>query len=127
MRCPTRLVLITSVLCSVPALLPAASWSGFLVDSKCYAAMERNVNPFASSPFVDRDRGEEIQYCSPNAKTMQFTFVRRDGLSFKLDDAGNQKAVELVRSAGKKSPIEVTVTGEESGHTVKVDTLSIGR
>src|SRR5581483_7927496 len=102
----------------------ADSWSGVLVDSKCYAAEQRNVNPHDSLSNVDRDRDQEIWYCSPSSKTKTFAVVQQNGLSFRLDPAGNLKAAELVRDAGKKAHYAVTVTGQMSKNTVTVEAIS---
>jgi len=102
----------------------ADSWSGVLVDGKCYAAEQRNVNPHDSLTNVDRDRYQEIWYCSPNAKTKSFTVVQQNGLNLNLDAAGNAKAAGLVRNAGKKSLFSVAVTGQMTGDIVQVNTIS---
>lgn len=102
----------------------ADSWSGVLVDGKCYAAEQRNVNPHDSLTNVDRDRYQEIWYCSPNAKTKSFTVVQQNGLSLNLDAAGDAKAASLVRNAGKKSLFLVAVTGQMTRNIVEVDTIS---
>src|SRR5271165_898415 len=93
------------------ALGVAGSWSGSLVDSRCYANEERNVNPNDTETSVDRDSNSEIRYCSPTAKTKSFAVVQHDGMIFRLDAAGNTKAAELVRKTGRKSPFPVVVTG----------------
>lgn len=118
---------LAALFCLTSALSFAGSWSGWLVDSKCYAALERNKSPTDTLSYVDRDKMSEIRYCHPNAKTKSFAVVDRNGLSFDLDASGNAKAVELVRSAGKKSIGEVTVAGEMTGNMVKVDSISIAR
>jgi hypothetical protein len=102
----------------------AQSTTGFLVDSDCYESLERNVNPSDTNTYVDRDRDWEVRYCSPNRKTKSFTLVNHDGLSFKLDPAGNAKAAELLGSARKKSVLEVSVTGEMSKDAIKVSSIS---
>jgi hypothetical protein len=102
----------------------AQSTTGFLVDSDCYESLERNVNPWDTNTYVDRDRDWEVRYCSPNRKTKSFTLVNHDGLSFKLDPAGNAKAAELLGSARKKSVLEVSVTGEMSKDAIKVSSIS---
>jgi hypothetical protein len=113
-------------LCLSSALSFAASWSGFLVDSRCFGQRERNVNPTDTLTAVDRDQNSELRYCSPNGKTKSFALVQQDGSSFNLDSAGNAKAVELVRTTtGKKPPFIVTVTGEARQHTITVDSISI--
>jgi hypothetical protein len=101
-----------------------AAWSGVLVDARCYAAEQRNVNPHDALTNVDRDRDQEIWYCAPRSKTKTFAVVQRNGLSFNLDAGGNTKAAELVRNAGKKSLFSVAVTGQMTGNTVRVDTIS---
>jgi len=115
------------LLCLSTALSFAGSWSGALVDAKCYGAEERNVNPTDTSTYVDRDRNLEIRYCSPSAKTKVFAVVRQDGLNFKLDSAGNGKAAELVRRTGRKSRFAVAITGEISDDTIRVDSISLAK
>ncbi len=108
------------------ALSFAGSWSGVLVNSKCWTSEENNVNPTDTLTSVDRDRNLEIRACSPNAKTKSFTLVTPDGLSFHLD-AGNTKAAELIRQTGKRSVFTVSITGDLIKKTVKVDSISIAR
>jgi hypothetical protein len=118
---------LAALLSLSPALSLAGSWSGSLVDSKCYDARERNVNPTDTLFNVDRDGNWEIRYCSPSAKTKLFAVVPSDGPSLKLDSAGNAKASELVRQMGRKSHLVVAVTGEITRNTIKVDSISISR
>lgn len=105
----------------------AQSWSGYLVDSRCYAAEERNVSPRDTETAVDRDRGYEVRYCSPGAKTRVFAIVPPSGERLKLDAAGNAKAGEIVRGIGKKSMLWVTATGELSGRTLEVNSISAAK
>ncbi len=117
---------VVAVLCLVSAMCFAGTWSGALVDAKCYASEERNVGPTDTETAVDRDKGWEIRFCSPRAKTKVFEFVRQDdGMSFKLDSAGNTKAADLVRNTGKKRHFGVDITGEISSDTIKVDSMSL--
>jgi hypothetical protein len=107
---------------SIPAL--ADSWSGALVDSKCYAGEQRND----ASAFVDRDIGLEMRYCSPNPKkSKSFSVVQNDGISFRLDPAGNGKAAALVRATGKMKYFMVVVTGKMSGGTVAVESIDLAK
>jgi hypothetical protein len=122
MRRATRLA---ALLCFLSALSSAASWSGTLVDSKCYDARERNVNPTDTLTSVDRDTNAEIRYCSPSAKTKSFAVVQSSGLSFRLDPAGNAQAAELVRKTGRNSRFAVAVNGEMNKNTVTVDSISL--
>jgi len=115
---------LAASLCLSSALTFGASWSGTLVDSQCFDAEERNVNPTDTLTHVDLDQNSEICYCSPSAKTKSFALVQSDGVSFKLDTAGNAEVAELVRQTAKKSPLAVTITGETNKSAIKVDTIS---
>lgn len=121
MRSALRLIVV-SIFVSAAAF--PATWSGVLVDSKCYAAEERNVNPHDSLTAVDRDKYQEFWYCSPTKKTRLFAVVQNDGAVVPLDPATNPKIEELVRQAGKQSPFAVIVIGERTDRLVRVDTIS---
>ena len=122
-----RATRLAAFLCLLSAPGFAASWSGTLVDSKCYDAEQRNVNPTDTLTAVDRDTNAEIRYCAPSVKTKSFAVVESSGLSFRLDPAGNAKAAELVGKTGKRSRFEVAVTGEMSKDSVKVESISLVR
>jgi hypothetical protein len=102
----------------------AESWTGALVDSNCYDSLERNSNPFETSPGA-RDRDYQIRYCSPKTKTKKFGIVLDDWTRLMLNPAGNSKVVELVKKTGRKSPFPVVVTGERGGEMIRVDSISI--
>ncbi len=122
------LILRIAAFCGLSAAVGLAeNWSGRLVDSKCYASEERNVNPTDTLTNVDRDRNEEIRFCSPNSKTKSFAVVQSDGRSVNLDTAGNAKASELVPKTGKRHVFDVVITGEMIGKVVKVDSISAMR
>jgi hypothetical protein len=105
----------------------AGSWQGVLVNSKCYDALERNVNPFESGLDAGRDRNFEVRYCRANARTKSFTVVQPDGQSFKLDSKGNAKAAEIVRKGNQKLIFVVDVTGKVRSHVIEVDSISMLR
>lgn len=118
---------VAALFCWSAVLSFAGSWSGNLVDSKCYANEERNVNPTDTLTSVDRDGNLEIRYCSPNKKTKSFALVQPDGQSFIFDTVGNAKAAELVRKIGKKSPLGVVIRGEMAGKMIQVASISTER
>jgi hypothetical protein len=105
----------------------AQTWSGWLVNGKCYESLERNVNPWDPGNGAQRDRGRQIAYCVPNSKTKVFSIVDRDGNNFKLDATGNTQSVDLVRNAGKRNDYFVTVTGEKAKDTIKVVTVTLDK
>ncbi len=113
------------LVCLTPTPGFAQSWSGSLVDSKCYDSEERSFNPFDISPNLNRDKDQEIRICTPSSKTKSFAVVGQGGwTTFKLDPYGNERAVALVRKLGKKSHLEVTITGERKGDSIIVHSIS---
>ena len=128
MTATIRLATLLALSFATSALgLAETTWSGSLVDAKCYGYEEHNVNPTDTLTSVDRDQNQEIRYCSPNPKTRAFVLVQHDGTSFALDSAGNAKAAELVRQSPKKRPFPVAVSGEMSKKAIKVDSISLLR
>lgn len=102
----------------------AGTWTGILVDSRCYQSLVNNRNPTDTLFNVNQDRNSKVSYCSPKAKTKSFGVLQLDGSVSKLDPAGNANAEVLVRSAPKGAKkLSVTVTGEISHNTVKVDSI----
>ena len=118
------LIRLAALLALASAACFAETWSGPLVDSKCYGAEQRNVNPTDTQTYVDVDRGYEIRYCSPTHKTKLFAIVSPEGERLKFDDAGNAKAAGLVRNYNRKRILEVTVSGEMAGKAIKVQSIS---
>jgi len=117
--------LFTLCIFAIPCF--AKNWTGALVDSKCYAYAEGNVNPTDTMTAVDRDRRSEIRSCSPKAKTKSFTLVQQDGPSFQLDPAGNIKASELVRQIGQKRLFLVDIAGTMEWNVIKVDSILLAK
>lgn len=113
---------LAALACLSSALGLAESWSGTLVDSRCWDSEENNIKD--TSIYVDRDRNLEVRACSPKAKTKSFAIVLPDGLNLKLDSAGNAKAADLVQKIGKQSTPRVLVTGETDRNVIKVDSIS---
>jgi hypothetical protein len=118
----TRLI---GLVCMMASLAFAESWSGSLVNSRCYDALESNHNPDDTLTAVDRDRASEVNYCAPNRKTKSFAVITHDGETLRLDPGGNTKAAGLVRTAGKKSSYYVQLTGEKKGHSITTESISL--
>ena len=105
------------------ASFAAGSWSGYMVDSKCYESTQRNVNAWSTST-VDRNMDLDIQRCAPTQKTKSFGLVGQDWTILKLDPAGNTSAAEFVRSSAKRDMYRVTITGETDRNFLKVDSIA---
>jgi hypothetical protein len=104
------MIRFATLLFLAPVLSFAGTWSGILVDSNCYASELRNTNKDPTT--VERDMNTEVRYCAPKPHTKVFAVVLPDWDNHTLDSTGSIKAAELVRQSGKKSLLEVTVTGD---------------
>ena len=118
-RSLTRLL---SLLCLASCWGYAATWSGNLVDTRCFQNMEDNHNLDESSAV--RDLNLELRVCTPKLNTHFFTIVLPDGTSARLDSAGNARAAELVRQTKPKAPLYVNVKGEMTNKTIAVNTVT---
>jgi hypothetical protein len=103
----------------------ATTWTGPLVDAKCYASLENNTGP--DSSYVDRDFTGIIRYCSRKAKRTSFAVVQPGGISLRLYERGNSQAAELVRNTDQKRILIVSVVGEKMHNSLKVTKLSLVR
>jgi len=119
------MIRLAVLLCLSPVLGLAESWSGVLVDSKCWTNEEHNINPRDTTLFVDRDRNLEIRFCAPSPKTKSFVIVPADGVGLQLDSAGNGRAADVVRNAGKEPIYRVAITGNLAQNMLHVDSISI--
>jgi hypothetical protein len=115
---------IAVFLCLAPTLSFAESWTGVLVDTKCYDTAARNVNPW--EPY--HDQAMDVRLCRPTGRTKTFAIVQQDWTRLKLDSSVNPQAAEIVRNADKKhSYWGVVVTGEKTKDTVKVETIAAAK
>jgi hypothetical protein len=118
--------IITLVLL-LSALSFAGTWSGTLVDAKCWGFQENNVGE--KMPYVNTDRNLQVRQCSPKSKTKSFAVVTPAGHALALDAAGNATASsELAKAAHRKAPIRVVVTGEPNRkNSIQVSSISAAR
>jgi hypothetical protein len=93
----------------------AESWQGRLIDAACY------------------DQNKSAATCDATGTTTTFAlFVSDKG--YKLDDAGNTKAVEAMKSRADRSTdptkpataqVMAKITGTKDGDALKVETVEI--
>ncbi|HLK69473.1 MAG TPA: hypothetical protein VKU19_38850 [Bryobacteraceae bacterium] len=113
-----RLLTLCACASIFTALALAESWTGKLVDASCA------MNSQQSSATT----------CDPTSSTTAFALVA-GGKTYKLDDAGNTKAIEAMknradRSANPNSPQSTSVTAKVTGskdgdNTLKVDSIQV--
>lgn len=115
-------VAILMVLMTAPGF--ATTWSGFLVDSRCWNSRQTNVT--AETTTVGRSMNAEVRDCSPTDDTKRFSVVQRDWRRFRLDSDGNVRAAQIVRKNQKRRVVyDVNVNGVlGERRTIKVSSIS---
>jgi hypothetical protein len=103
----------------------ATTWSGSLVDARCYAGFQGSKK--SAMHYVDRDTSWVIGYCAPRVRTSSFVVVPVDGGTFPLDSHGNKQASAIVRKVGRRRLILVQVAGVKKGNNVAVSTVKLAR
>jgi hypothetical protein len=118
--------IITLLLLS-SALSFAETWSGTLVNARCWGFEQNNVGTHTLS-YVSRDRNQEVRECCPKAKTKSFGLVTPEGIVLVLDAAGNATASELAKAAHRNVPIRVVVVGEpHNKNSIQVLSISAAK
>ena len=101
---------LATLLICLSSLGFAGTWSGFLVDSRCYTSMWNNAGP--DVPSVARDMDSLLRQCAARPDTKRFAIVQNDWRPLRLDAAGNERAAAVVRPVWNRSALYcVTVAG----------------
>jgi len=110
-----RLTILLVIALAFTGLALADNFTGKLLDAACY------------------DQAKGAKPCDATATTASFA-VNVSGRVYKLDDAGNAKAAEAIKSRADRSAdpskatsgeISAKVTGTMEGQTIKVETIEV--
>ena len=111
----TSILKVAALAAVFTALACADSWSGRLLDASC----------------VDQQKSAS---CDPTSSTASFA-LSVSGKNYKLDDAGNAKAVAAIKSRDQSSKgagaaaagnaITAKVTGTLEGQVIKVEEIQV--
>jgi hypothetical protein len=113
------------IVLAAAAVLAAENRSGYLVDYRCYQIASGNVG--AGSTHADTHMDSHVRQCPPNGKTKSFGLVQFDWKVYELTSAGDAKAAELVRNAGKQRMYVVNTIGSIEAGLLNVDSVAIAK
>ena len=114
-----RFISVIGFVAVFAALACAENFNGRLMDASC---AEQQHQQQQAQPA-----------CQPSGTTTAFA-IDNSGKVYKLDAAGNTKAVEALKSrsdraadpnAVDKAPVVVKITGTKEGDVIKVETLEV--
>jgi hypothetical protein len=99
---------------ATPLAALAETWKGVtLIDQSCGAKFKANP---------DNHPVECLKKCAGKSG---LGIITSDGTWLKLDEAGNKQAIAALDKTKKKDHVRADVTGEKSGETVKVESLTL--
>ena len=110
-----KLLTLSAVIAVFSALALAESFTGRLVDASCF------------------DQQKSATSCDPTATTTAFALLVSDK-AVKLDEAGNAKASEALKSRADRAAdpskpasaqVMAKITGKQDGDTIKVEAIEV--
>ncbi len=104
-----RIFTIAAIAGISAGLALAESFSGKLIDANC----KPSANPSA----------DQSATCAPTPSTKVFAIQTPDGKVYRLDNSGNMKAAEKIKSDPTKT--DATVNGSLEGQMVKVESIDL--
>jgi hypothetical protein len=107
-----RLIPLVLITLSVPAFAGETWKNVSLVDTMCSAKVKADPDKHTTDCAIGCEKGG-------------YGIITADGKFLKFDDAGNTKAIAALKASKKKDHLRAAVTGELSGDTIKVATLSL--
>ena len=111
MKVAVAAVLISAFV--LPAIAAAETWSNVpLIDKNCVEKVKADPDKHETSCLIACAKGG-------------YGIVTSDGNWVKLDKKGNTEALKALKATTKTSAIRVTVNGELSGDTIKVQSITI--
>ena len=110
----TRLFLLTGL----AGLLSAAEVEGVLMDKMCSMKAVKDGQKAATM---------HTRQCAmmPDCEKSGYGVFTPDGKYLVFDAAGNAQAVKALKSSKKKDNLKVKVSGEVTGDTIKVASLTL--
>ena len=110
-------------LMALTCLLMMAATFSVLAEAWKHVPM---VDTMCSSK-VKGDPDKHTTQCALACATSGFGIIAADGSYLKFDQAGNSKAVALLKAAKQPDRIRVTLTGEHEADTIKVTSLALDK
>ena len=120
--------LLVGVLLPIAAMITAgpAPIKGILIDKKCSAGAEvRVLSTGIEGGLVVAEAHTRECALMPACQKSGYGVFTYDNKFLAFDEAGNRQALAAIKSSKKLGNLEVEVTGEIKGDTIKVASLKM--
>jgi hypothetical protein len=119
---------IAAVFACLAGAVSAAEFKGVLIDQACSAKAELRLGGTPQTLQGGMIVAEaHLRDCAlmPACQKSGYGVFTYDNKFLKFDEAGNRKALEAIRASKKLDDLEVEVTGDLQGDTIKVASLKL--
>lgn len=120
-------LLVAVVLAASANAVSAAQIEGVLMDSKCSATAEEHLVPGVGLQGGRTVAEAHLRECAlmPECQKSGYGVYTDDNKFLTFDEAGNRMALRELKASKKVDDLEVEVTGDIDGSTIKVKTLKL--
>ncbi len=128
MKTLLRLLIVMSIPCSFAMAATAENIKGILIDEKCSGKADLRISGATGLLEGGRIVAEaHTRECllMPECEKSGYGVYTSDNKFLKFDEAGNRKAIALIKASKKLDDFEVEVVGEVKGDTIKVVNLKL--
>jgi hypothetical protein len=122
------LLILTAFSCSFAMAATAEDIKGILIDEKCSGKADLRISGASGLLVGGRIVAEaHTKECllMPECEKSGYGIYTSDNKFLKFDEAGNRKAIALIKASTKLDDFEVEILGEVNGDSVKVVNLKL--
>jgi hypothetical protein len=117
---------IAGLLAGVAAVASAAEVKGVLMDKACSGKAEvRVLSTGIEGGMIVAEAHTRECALMPACQKSGYGVFTYDQKFLAFDPSGNRKALEAIKASKKLDDLEVVVTGEVKGDTIKVESLKL--
>jgi hypothetical protein len=122
-----KTLLVAAVMVASASALSAAEIQGVLMDRKCSATAEEHLVPGVGLQGGRTVAEAHLRECAlmPECQKSGYGVYTDDNKFLAFDEAGNRMALSAIKASKKVDDLEVDVTGDIDGDTIKVKTLKL--
>lgn len=119
-----RSLLMAGLAVGLAGVVSAADVKGVLIDTKCSGKAEvRVLSTGIEGGMIVAEAHTRECALMPACQKSGYGIFTYDNKFLAFDPAGSRKALEAIKASKKLDDLEVEVTGEIKGDTIKVQTL----
>jgi hypothetical protein len=118
--------MIAGIAAGMAAMATAEEVKGVLMDQMCSGKAEvRVLSTGIEGGMIVAEAHTRECALMPACQKSGYGIFTWDNKYLKFDAAGSRKALEAIKASKKLDDLEVTVTGEVKGDTIKVESLKL--